>query len=87
MVLPGMLVGGGLLAVPPLPGAPPVAPPVLPPELLETPVPGVPAALPESVVLLEPPPPQAVRVAAAARIGNPIVHDPFFKAELPERRD
>ena len=76
-----MLVGGGLLAVPPLP----VALLVVPPELPDTLVPealATLAALPESDVLLEPPP-QAVSVAAAARIGNPIVHDSFFKAEAP----
>lgn len=78
-----MLAGGGLLAVPPLPVLPlvlPVVPLVLPPELLDTVVPDALLPLPESAVLLEPPP-QAAR--AAARIGNPIIHDPFFKAEAP----
>jgi hypothetical protein len=82
VVLPGMLAGGGLVAVPPLPVLPvlPVPPELA--ELLEITVPGALLALPllESVLLPEPPP-QAVR--AAARIGRPIIHDPFCKAEAP----
>lgn len=69
-----MLDGGGVLAVPPLPELLELA------ELLEIPVPGALLPLPESALLLEPPP-QAAR--AAARTGRPIIHDPFFKAEAP----